>query len=254
MSTLPPPAQELVIYPDSDGLPMSGNTEQFAWISRIKWGMEHVFADEPNVFVAGDLLWYPVKGESSIRAAPDTMVVLGRPKGRRGSYRQWEEDDIPPQVVFEILSPENTATEMIKKRKFCDRYGVEEYYIYDPDKNSFEGWLRRGSRLEQIDTSQPSVSPLLKIRFEITDDTIEIFAPNGEAFVGIEEVFVSRQRAIETGRQKDAVIEEKDAVIKKKDAVIEKTKAENREKDALIEQQRLERQRLFESLRQLQTN
>ena len=37
------------------------------------------------------------------------MVVFGRPKGRRGSYRQWEEDNIPPQVVFEILSPGNNA-------------------------------------------------------------------------------------------------------------------------------------------------
>jgi Uma2 family endonuclease len=32
------------------------------------------------------------------------MVVFGRSKGDRGSYQQWKEDNIPPQVVFEILS------------------------------------------------------------------------------------------------------------------------------------------------------
>ncbi|NEX15989.1 MAG: hypothetical protein C1943_04960 [Halochromatium sp.] len=29
--------------------------------------------------------------------APDLFVVFGRPKGRRGSYRQWEEDGIAPR-------------------------------------------------------------------------------------------------------------------------------------------------------------
>ncbi len=40
--------------------------------------------------------------------APDVMVVFGRPKGRRGSYKQWQEDNIAPQVVFAILSPSNS--------------------------------------------------------------------------------------------------------------------------------------------------
>ena len=64
------------------------------------------------MFVAGDLLWYPVEGKPSIRTAPDVMVVFGRPKGDRGSYKQWEEDGIAPQVVFEVLSPGNRAGEM----------------------------------------------------------------------------------------------------------------------------------------------
>jgi Uma2 family endonuclease len=57
------------------------------------------------LFVAGDLLWYPVEGDNKLRQAPDVMVVFGRPKGDRGSYKPWEEDNIPPQVVFEILLP-----------------------------------------------------------------------------------------------------------------------------------------------------
>jgi Uma2 family endonuclease len=37
-------------------------------------------------------------------------------------------------VVFEILSPGNRLAEMMAKFEFYDRYGVEEYYIYDPDR------------------------------------------------------------------------------------------------------------------------
>jgi Uma2 family endonuclease len=115
-----------IIYPDSDGQPMADNTKQFRWIVLIKENLELLFADNPDVFVAGDLLWYPVEGHPEIRVAPDAMVVFGRPKGDRGSYRQWEEDNIPPQVVFEILSPGNRVKEMTRKLQFYERYGVEE--------------------------------------------------------------------------------------------------------------------------------
>jgi len=89
------PAQK-IIYPDDDGLPISNNTEQFDWIVIVKENLECLFANDPTVFVAGDLLWYPVEGDNTIRTAPDAMVVFGRPKGRRGSYMQWVEDDIAP--------------------------------------------------------------------------------------------------------------------------------------------------------------
>ncbi|MBU6344513.1 MAG: Uma2 family endonuclease [Cyanobacteria bacterium REEB494] len=90
----------------------------FTWIVKIKENLEILFKSNPDVFVAGDLFWYPVEGNNKIKLAPDTMVVFGRPKGHRGSYRQWEEDNIPPQVVFEILSPGNTQDEMDKKKLF----------------------------------------------------------------------------------------------------------------------------------------
>ncbi len=77
-----------IVYPENDGNPMSDNTEQFKWIVLIKENLEIFFASEPNVFVAGDLLWYPVEGDNKTRQAPDAMVVFGRPKGKRGSYQQ----------------------------------------------------------------------------------------------------------------------------------------------------------------------
>ena len=76
---------------------MSDNTLQFRWIVTIEGGLDALFIDDPNVFVAGDLLWYPVEGKPTIRSAPDAMVVFGRPKGDRGSYKQWEEGGIAPR-------------------------------------------------------------------------------------------------------------------------------------------------------------
>jgi Uma2 family endonuclease len=70
-----------LVYPDSDGQPMADNTKQFRWIVLLKENLECLFADDLQVFVAGDLLWYPVEGHPDIRVAPDAMVVFGRPKG-----------------------------------------------------------------------------------------------------------------------------------------------------------------------------
>jgi Uma2 family endonuclease len=172
-----------VIYPSSDGKPMADNTEQFQWIVKIKENLEILFASQTDVFIAGDLFWYPVQGSPNIKQAPDTMVVFGRPKGKRGSYLQWNEDNIPPQVVFEILSPGNTLKEMTKKLQFYQRYAVEEYYIYDPEKNDLNGLLRSGDSFEVIEEMNGWVSPRLGIRFQVTSDTLEIFSPSGQKFL-----------------------------------------------------------------------
>jgi len=73
---LQPSSKPEVIYPDSDGKPMADNTKQFRWIVTIKENLEWLFADDPNVFVAGDLLWYPIKGNNKTCQAPDAMVVV----------------------------------------------------------------------------------------------------------------------------------------------------------------------------------
>jgi hypothetical protein len=67
---------------------MADNTLQFDWISKLYWEISTLFYRRPDVFVAGDLLWYPVKGEPMIRTAPDTLVAFGRARGDRGSSRQ----------------------------------------------------------------------------------------------------------------------------------------------------------------------
>jgi Uma2 family endonuclease len=184
MSTFTSTPRPKVTYPDSDGQPMSDNTLQFKWIVTIEGGLEGVFNDDANVFVAGDLLWYPVEGKPTIRAAPDAMVVFGRPKGDRDSYKQWEEEGIPPQVVFEVLSPGNRAGELERKFQFYERYGVEEYYIYDPDRGDLVGWRRVNDILEEIPDMAGFQSPRLKIRFEPGGgpDNLKIIGPDGEPF------------------------------------------------------------------------
>jgi Uma2 family endonuclease len=175
-----PPTE--VFYPECDGKPMADNTKQFRWIVVIEQNLELLFGDDPDVFVAGDLLWYPVEGNNSLSTAPDTMVVFGRPKSDRGSYQQWREDNIPPQVVFEILSPGNTKREMDRKLLFYNNYGVEEYYLYDPETNAIDGWCRAAdSWLDRIESMVGWVSPRLGVRFELREE-LQLYRPDGVRF------------------------------------------------------------------------
>jgi len=186
-------------YPDDDGNPMSDNTLQFRWIVTLQGALDALFADRPDVFVAGDLLWYAVEGDPTARTAPDAMVAFGRPKGYRGSYKQWVEGGIAPQVVFEVLSPGNRRGELARKLAFYDRHGVEEYYQYDPDRVRLKGWLRTGGRLEPIAATDGWVSPRLGVRFDMTGAELVIYGPDGRPFATYQELAeqrdAERQRA-----------------------------------------------------------
>ncbi len=177
-----------IIYPQSDGQPMADNTIQFRWITVIYYNLAWMFAKNPHVFVAGDLLWYPVEGNNQLRQAPDIMVVFGVEKRDRGSYQQWQENHVTPQVVFEILSPGNTRKEMNRKWLFYDRYGVEEYYLYDPYQNRLKGWLRSKNGLDTVDEVNGWISPRLGIQFAVTTDTLILSYPNGQPFADYMEV------------------------------------------------------------------
>ena len=229
MTTIIPSAQKTkIIYPESDGKRMADNTKQFELILKFEGSIDALFRNDPHVFIAGDLLWYPVEGAPKICAAPDIMVVFGRPKGHRGSYKQWEEDNIAPQVVFEILSPGNTQIEMTKKFAFYDRYGVEEYYLYDPDRVELIGWIRQNNRLELIEDMNNWISPRLGIRFDMSGEELEIFSPDGERFL----TYVELAQLTEQERQR--------ADLEKVLAQQEKQRAEEAEILAQQEKQRAE--------------
>ncbi len=193
------PIPSHILYPDSDGKPIAENTLQYRWIVRLVTNLKQLLKDQV-AFVAGDLLWYPVRVERPPAPcqAPDAMVALGRPDGDRGSYKQWEEDNIAPQVVFEILSPSNTMIEMAAKQNFYAQYGVLEMFFYDPQSHNFWG-LHRATVQDSLNFIQsqdlPWISPFLNIRFEMSADGLAVYHPDGELFKEPGELFEERDKA-----------------------------------------------------------
>lgn len=179
-----------IFYPETDGLPMSDNTKQFRWIVTFADNLQALFHDRPDVFVCGNQFWYPVEGSPEECVSPDVYVVFGRPKGDRPSYQQWMEANVPMTVIFEILSPGNDSMEMTDKFTFYEEHGVEEYYLYDPDKNRLQGYCRRGEFLRRVHPINGFVSPRLNIRFELAWPELVVRYPDGrpfQTFVALEE-------------------------------------------------------------------
>ncbi len=208
------PVVETITYPESDGQPMADNSKQFRWITTIEGNLEILFEQEPDVFIAGDMFWYPVEGNNRLRVAPDVMVVFGRPKGDRGAYLQWREGNIPPQVVFEILSPGNTAREMANKLDFYDTYGVAEYYLYDPDSGRLEGWQRSDGSLRAIDTMAGWVSPRLGVQFDLDGSDLVLLYPDGRRFLTFLELNQRRQQAEMRAEAAEARVKELEAKLR----------------------------------------
>ncbi len=231
------------MFPDSDGKPMSDNTIQYRWIVTIKGNLDLLYKDTPDVFVAGDLLWYAKHEEGTPRQAPDVMVVFGRLKGDRGSWQPWKENDTTPQVVFEIMSPSNRAGEMTRKFEFYDRYGVDEYYIYDPKDGDLSIWVRSTgdaavdgaanpgavsqNRLRAVNYQDEYTSPLMGVRFAPRHNAeMTIWYPDGRRFLTMDETDAAREQAEAEARRAEANAQRAEANAQRAEANAQRAEAE----------------------------
>jgi Uma2 family endonuclease len=180
-------------YPDSDGQPIADNTLQFEWIATIMCNASFLYREDANVFIAADHLIYPIPGDMATRMAPDVYIAFGRPNHHRGSYKVWEEGNIFPQVVIEVWSPGNTASDRDAKLAFYGQHGAEEFYILYPEfPATIHGWIRQASELVPLDTTHDFVSPRLGWKFFSRAGDIAVIGPDGREFQSPKEV--ARQR------------------------------------------------------------
>jgi Uma2 family endonuclease len=257
----PPPetaVQPRIEYPDDDGLPMADNSLQYHWIVTIQGNLAAVYRHETQVCVIGNMLWYPVEGHPEIRTAPDVMVVFGRPKIYRGSYKQWLEEGIAPQVVFEVLSPGNRPEEMDRKFGFYEEYGVEEYYLYDPDAVEMLGWQRTESRLQALVPMHNHISRRLGIRFDLSGEELAIYGPDGRRFRTMEEFAENEEQAQQLAeherlaREQAQLRAEKERLIREEAQTLARLPTERAEQECQrAEQERQRAERLTERLRSL---
>ncbi len=202
-----------VVYPDTDGEPMGDNSHQLDLIIALYQGLTDHFVGRGDVAVHSNLIWYPVRGRPDVRRAPDVMVAFGRPPGRRRSYMQWDENGVAPQVVFEIFAPGNRPKDLLDKFFFYERYGVEEYYFFDPDAPSLTGWCQKNGSWEEIDPLAGFTSPRLGLSFGWDGgDSFDLLGPDGRRLRTHEELIQAWQdeqaRAAEERRRADRLAAE----------------------------------------------
>ncbi len=91
------------------------------------------------------------------------------------------------------------------KLKFYERYGVEEYDIYDPVDYELTGCRRIGDELVEIAEMNGWTSPRLGIRFDSSGNELRIYGPDGRAFLTFAELEQQRKAL---AQERDRVAQE----------------------------------------------
>ncbi|MEM8544930.1 MAG: Uma2 family endonuclease [Cyanobacteria bacterium P01_H01_bin.119] len=133
-------------YPESDGKPMAESDYQRPYIAYGTEVLDIFFAARPDIYVSGNVLIYYEEGNPKASTAPDVFVVFNRPKGKRTSYKLWQEDNQPPSFVLEITSKSTLSEDQGTKRGLYAFLGIAEYFQYDPSADYLDPPLQ-GYRL-----------------------------------------------------------------------------------------------------------
>lgn len=132
MTTIPLSSRFEVVYPDSDGSPM---TESDITRDYLIYGIEALdryFQAAANVYVSGNLFIYYEQGNPRAVVSPDVFVIFGVEKRKRSSYKTWEEGGKVPDFILEITSRTTASEDRGLKKGLYAYLGVREYFQYDP--------------------------------------------------------------------------------------------------------------------------
>ena len=124
------PTDTPIFYPDTDGKPMAASDRHRRILFHTIETLETHYAQQPDVYVSGDILMYYVEGDPTQVIAPDVLVSFGLEKKERLTYLAWVEGKLPDFVME--FSSKTTYNEDLGPKK--DRYaflGIQDYFLYD---------------------------------------------------------------------------------------------------------------------------
>jgi hypothetical protein len=91
------------------------------------------FRFDENVLVICDMLLYYEEGNPKKFMVPNVMVCFGVKKEAKRTYKLWVEGSAP-RVVIEVSSEKTWRKDIDEKLKLYEKFGVEEYYVFDPER------------------------------------------------------------------------------------------------------------------------
>jgi Uma2 family endonuclease len=184
-------------YPESDGQPMGETDKHRKLMNTLIETLETHFAEEPEVYVSGNLMCYYVEGDPTKSVSPDVFVVRGAHKGERRIYKFWEEP--APNVVIEVSSRKTKNEDLQWKKQLYAWLGVEEYFSFDPEyklKPPLRAFRLRGKELvEEVVANNRVVSEKLGLELVNDEKTLRLYDPQSGQFLRTpaEEVAARRQ-------------------------------------------------------------
>ena len=169
-----------VSYPESDGKPMAETPLHRDEMNELIFRLRHHFAADPSVYVSGNMMLYYEQGNPAACFSPDVFVALGAGNAERRVYKLWAEA-CGPTVVFEISSRSTSLEDEGNKKVLCQRLGVQEYWLYDPEGEYLAPRLQ-GYRLKAwhylpivAEADGSLVSTVLGLRLGLAGSLLDVF-------------------------------------------------------------------------------
>ncbi len=156
--------------------------------------LEIFFADQEDVYVTGNIMFYYAEGEPNEVISPDVMVCFGIPKGERTSYKTWEENDVVPSIIIELSSRGTWRKDLVEKRGLYAMLGVKEYFIFNPldlkSESRFVALHLKNGDYEAAEITDGRVrSEVLGLDLVASGKTLRLFNPQtGEILKTTEEL------------------------------------------------------------------
>lgn len=187
-----------IYYPEEDGQPMAETDFHIHLIGNLRTALELFFAERADVYVSGCIMFYYLEGAPHEVISPDVMVCFGVPKGERRTYKVWEENEVVPQIVFEIASRKTWSKDRNQKRELYELLGVKEYYIFNPEYPkripAFIAHKFINGKLETISIENGCVnSEVLGLNVVDTGETLRLFNPKTDRFLPTVEELVQER-------------------------------------------------------------
>lgn len=195
ITTAPAP----IHYPESDGKPMGETDVHIDAMIYLREALRDHFRDDPQIYVAGNMLLYYEEGNPAACVAPDVFVVQGVAKGERRTYRLWDEGQ-PPAVVFEITSRGSRLEDLGTKRAVYAMLGVREYFLYDPLgeylRPSLQGYRLQEGEYQRLlpGAAGEFISQALGLELRLEHGRLRVFNPaTGERLLTPAEALLARR-------------------------------------------------------------
>ena len=171
------------LYPESDGKPISDSDFHYKWIVWLRQVLEGHFAQNPEVYISGNIMMYDIEGPLRTAVSPDILVSIGIGQKLRRTYKVWEEGKAP-DFVMEFTSRRTHRNDLDGKVAHYASMEIPEYFLYDVDRRYLPTPLM-GYRL--VDGAYDEVFPdldgmlrseVLNLNFHLRDDGLGIYDPD----------------------------------------------------------------------------
>ena len=176
------PTDAANFYPETDGKPMAASDYHRRLLMWTLQALEEHFAQNPEVYISGDIMMYYREGDPRKSISPDVLVCFGINPKLRLTYKTWEEGKAP-DFVMEFSSKSTYDKDLGEKIDVYASLGIQDYFLYDAEGLYLPSPLMGFTLVDGVYVAIPPGerggfrASVLDLDFHLRDGEIAIYDP-----------------------------------------------------------------------------